>query len=305
MIPEELKGHELPLSRAKRYPIVVITGNELRHHRFALRIQEEFGEAVVAWIQVQPPNVDNQCNNLFAAQFLSKLWSVVLNPNKLSRVVPVLRRHIPGLSPSRRSRPSQREVERLLLEKELERLRRTAHLKPRSVDNPNSQEIVEWVRSLQPYFLLTLGGAIYDKPLLECVKGLTLNQHDGWCPEYKGAHSVYWTLYKRDVSHLGNTVHILTGGTGSGPILRRSTACLVPGDTPESCLVRSVALGTELMCEAVHEIIRTNKVTVFDQPPELGRTYLMRQLDENIKRSIERDFEAGWLQNELFRLRQF
>ena len=38
MIPEELKGSELPLSKAERYPIVVITGNELRHHRFALRI---------------------------------------------------------------------------------------------------------------------------------------------------------------------------------------------------------------------------------------------------------------------------
>ena len=231
---------------------------------------------------------------------------MVLNPKKLSRVVPVLRQHIPAsLGRGRRRRPSQREVERLLFEKELERLRRTAHLKPRSVDNPNSQEIVEWVRSVQPYFLLTIGDTICDKPLRECVKGLALNQHDGWCPEYKGSHTAYWALYQRDVSHLGNTVHILTGGMDSDPILRRSTACLIPGDTPESCFARSVALGTELMCEAVHEIIRTNKITVYDQPPELGRTYLERQLDENIKQSIDRDFEAGWLQNELIRLRQF
>lgn len=41
MIPAELEASLIELPQAERCPIVVITGCELRHDRFALRIQAE------------------------------------------------------------------------------------------------------------------------------------------------------------------------------------------------------------------------------------------------------------------------
>lgn len=278
MIPEELQDRVLQLPSAENHSIVVITGAALRHDRFALRIQEEFGDAVVGWIQVLRPHKEGERPTPSGAHPSQRLASMAR---------------------------TQRQVEQHLFGEEVMRLRRMAHLQPRSVDDPNSPDIVDYLRSLEPYFLLTLGGAIYEKPLRECAKGVALNQHDGWCPTYRGTSTVDWALYHRDICHLGNTVHILTGGMDAGPILRRSTACLVPEDTPMSCFVRSVALGTELMCEVVHEITRSKRVTIYEQPPEMGFTYVRTHLDQNIKQSIDRDFQAGWLPKELARLRQF
>jgi hypothetical protein len=76
-------------------------------------------------------------------------------------------------------------------------------------------------------------------------------------------------------------------------------------DTRESCFARVVALGTELMCEVVAEIIQSDEVTVYDQPGERGRTYLGMELTEQIRRTIDADLEAGWLQSELRRLSRF
>src|SRR4051812_30217632 len=54
MIPAELEPIILNLPPAEVCRIVVITGQELRHDRFALRLQAEFPRLVVAWLQVAP-----------------------------------------------------------------------------------------------------------------------------------------------------------------------------------------------------------------------------------------------------------
>src|SRR5436190_1081043 len=52
MIPAEFEASTLDLPSEDNYRIVVITGSELRHDRFALRLQAEFPGLVAAWLQV-------------------------------------------------------------------------------------------------------------------------------------------------------------------------------------------------------------------------------------------------------------
>ncbi|MFC1495126.1 formyl transferase, partial [Thermodesulfobacteriota bacterium] len=232
-----------------------------------------------------------------------KVKALIRDPKKLLRRLKYLSKQ--NLDKFGGTRDSQKQVEEQLFSEEVEQLRKYKIVDPIVVSDPNSKDVVELVRSLDPYLILTLGGPIYRKPLLDCARGLALNQHDGWCPTYKGANTVDWTLYHRDITHCGNTVHVLTSGVDAGPILRRSTVCLIKGDTRESCFARVVALGTELMCEAVAEIINSEEITLYDQPSEQGFSYLNSHLNNEVIQIVECDLRNGLIPLEKSRLQKF
>ena len=48
MIPHELSPRRIKLPETNDHSIVIITRNQLRHQRFAYRMQKEFGDLVVA-----------------------------------------------------------------------------------------------------------------------------------------------------------------------------------------------------------------------------------------------------------------
>jgi methionyl-tRNA formyltransferase len=204
----------------------------------------------------------------------------------------------------REAAASQKIVEQRIFGDEIEQLKKTAYLSPKAIQNPNSAETIEFVKALEPYFILTLAGSRYGKELRDCARGLALNQHHGWCPEYRGSYTVDWALYHRDLSKIANTVHVLTSGMDAGPILRRSIACLAIDDTPESYFARSVALGTELMCETVRELMQTKKARIFRQPQFTGYTYV-GSIPKDIKDAIRRDLRRGLIKRDITRRTAF
>ena len=314
MIPAEFEASTLDLPSAEHCRIVVITGGELRHDRFALRLQAEFPGLVVAWLRVVPASrrttpgrtrrfdrlrklPDTLCEVLAPGpQILLSLsgWHIVIQRSR-ALLWRVGRRAVARFT----REASQRTVEERMFGDEIERLKKTADLTPTLIEDPNSAESITFVESLEPYFILTLGGAIYGKALRDCARGLALNQHDGWCPEYRGTDTVAWALYHRDLAKIANTVHILTSGMDSGPVLRRSTACLAVDDTPESCFARSVALGTELMCETVRELLQTKTARIFPQPQFTGYTYLLSHMTKDVRDDIRRDLQRGLIKRDI------
>src|SRR4051812_25027979 len=54
MLPVDLKHSNITLPPSDHHRIVIITNSKLRHQRYALRLQQEFGEKVVAWYQMDP-----------------------------------------------------------------------------------------------------------------------------------------------------------------------------------------------------------------------------------------------------------
>ena len=315
MIPAELEASSLDLPSSDHCRIVVITNAELRHDRFALRLQAEFPGLVVAWLQVVPASprtTETGGSRLDKFRKLGVMLRSVLAGGPHILLSRTGRRVVIGRSRELLSRigrrmvakfegeaASQRIVEQRIFGDEIEQLKKTAYLSPKTIQNPNSAETIAFVNSLEPYFILTLSGAIYGKELRDCARGLALNQHDGWCPEYRGADTIDWALYHRDLSKIANTVHILTSGMDSGPILRRSISCLAVDDTPESCFARSVALGTELMCETVRELIQTKKARIFHQPQFTGYTYLISQMTKDIKDDIRGDLQRSLIKRDI------
>ena len=293
MSPNDLPSREIQLTDNKNAKIVILTGTSLRHDRFALLIQKEFGNKVVGWFRCIPEPKKNErfkTNNNF--KLIKKL---ARNPSKIFKIPNIINKIIK----SKTIPKSLNKAESELFAEEVTELRKNAHIKPELIVNPNRPDFVNRINSIKPYLILTLGGIIYSNALIKTAQGLPLNQHDGWCPEFKGTRATDWTLYHRKVSKIGNTIHLLCSGMDSGPILRRSSVCLVPEDSLNSCFFRSVALGTDLMVECVHSILSSKTLLVYDQKPMEGYTYINSHYNYQIQRAIERDIKDGVIANEI------
>jgi hypothetical protein len=298
LIPADLTASTLDLPVSERCPIVVITETELRHERFAMRIQAEFPDLVVAWLQIKAPPAPMKAQGTIEASKLRRILAK-LRSTSARKLLSSLRNRIP--SGLKHRVLSQGEVEEKLFGDEIRGLRSNCLLKPAIIHDPNSEETVEFVKSLEPYFILILGGSVYGSALRECARGLVLRLHEGWCPDYREADSVGWALYHRDLSKVGSTVHILSDNMSSGPILRRSSACLAIDDSLESCLARSAALGTELMCEAVRDLIQSKKARIFPQRQFIGRTNPLWHMTTELKADIRLLLSAGFIRKDIAR----
>jgi len=324
MLPPELEPQTITLPQTDTHTIVVVTGKELRHRRFAYRMLQEFGEEVLAWYEldnnVSPKVQTNTSPKPSTAQASSKREKIVAKLKELPQTfvrygfVSTLKK-IRRLADDayyrfgvlRHQGKAMAKAEKDLFEKEIESIKEEVGRQPVKI-HPSDVH-TEWfkkqIKALDPYFFLTLSGPLYRKPLLETIRGAAINQHAGHSPLYKGSNTIHWALYHRDLSSVSATVHITTTGADAGEILRRSNPTIFPEDNVHTVFLRSVALGTELMIESVREIIASKEITVFKQPEGVGKTYLNRSYDLPVMKALFRDFRAGWLPTELNRRRNF
>lgn len=327
MLPSELESLTVQLPETDRHTIVVVTGNNLRHQRFALRIREVFGDLVTGWYEL-----DSTVPRRWSEKQLNttSVSHNIQTPSKLKRIThklihnlpETLARHSISSLSKRLLRVSIDTYYRLLLRsagkkfsreetrlfgQEVTRLKKDTTLKPVKIhpDDVHTDGFIEEVQKLDPYFFLTLSGPLYKKPLLDSIRGAAINQHAGHSPLYKGSHTTHWALYHRRLDHVSSTIHITATGADSGHILKRSTPCIFPLDSMETIFLRTVALGTELMIESVEEMMTDKNIQVYVQPSNSGKTYLNKEYNLNIAKSILRDFRAGWLNEELNRVRNY
>ena len=328
MLPNELAEEILTLPETDKHTIVIVTGKELRHQRFAQRILSEFGDQVLAWYELDTNTT--QYNN-GSAQNKEVKAHITHRSSKVEKILDLFREELPqslkkyGLSSTfrrinslgsdlyyklfflRNTAKKMAASEEKLFAQEVATLKDTSKLKPIKI-HPNdvhSNEFINEIKKLDPYFFLTLSGPLYRKPLLETIRGAAINQHAGHSPLLKGSNTIHWALYHRELSHVSSTVHITTTGADAGQILKRSNPCMFPDDDVETVFLRTVALGTELMIESVREIMENKRVMVFQQPKGMGKTYLNKAYNLNIAKAIIRDFNAGWLRTTLNDQRNF
>jgi methionyl-tRNA formyltransferase len=308
MVPHELAPRELLLPATTDHSIVLFTadmGSQLPYERFALRMQQEFGTQVVAWFRYQrkPDHPGRESRAVRIRRFLrQELKAARAAPMTVlswpAEAVRMARERLLGASPLV-------AAQHRLFGEEVAQLRQFGRLESIPVENPNSPEFIARLKTLSPYFFLSLGGPLFSPALLSTVRGIALNQHAGWSPDYRGANTTWWALYHRDLNCVGTTVHQTTTGADAGPVFRRSQACLLGDDDAQACFTRVVALGTELMCETVHDIMANKRQIVFEQPRTEGRTYLADEMDRATRRWVNNDLANGWITKELQRLRRF
>ncbi len=317
MFPPDLTPETITLPATDNHSIILITGNQLRHRRFALRMQQVFGELVVGWYELdrgarERGGEDAKGRVSEGARGrkseggqLKRVASHIMRGDVLGRGRERLRARRSD-NALRQYYAAQAGAEQSIFGREVAELesfavRQAVKIHPNDVNSPT---FVQEIEALSPYFFLTLGGPLYKKPLLDAVRGVAINQHAGHSPDLRGSNTTEWALYHRNLDHVSATVHITTSGADAGPILCRSNPCLFSTDDVNTVFARVVALGTELMIESVQEIIAEKNIVTFPQPLHTGKTYLSKQLPDIIE-PIMRDFRNGWLQKALEQQRQF
>lgn len=283
MLPLELEKRIINLPETDNHSIVMITSNDLRHKRFAYRLQKEFGDLILVWYELS--------HDVPAKYAPAKPAA----PKQVSKPVkPIIEK----------LKESYRQSQIKLFAEEIEDLKAYSKLEPVKISwqDVHSEYFIDEIKKYNPYFFLTLGGPLYKKPLLDSIRGVTINQHAGHFPDFKGTNTTEWALYHRNLRCVSSTIHIITTGADAGPIFRRSNPCIFHKDHFTTVFTRIVALGTELMIEVVQDVIKDKKVVVFDQSQTVGRTYLDKHFDEKIITALTRDFDNNWLEDELTRL---
>ena len=98
-------------------------------------------------------------------------------------------------------------------------------------DNPNTPEVVEQIRALQPDFFFSFYyREMLKRELLEIPKRGALNMHGSLLPKYRGRVPVNWAIIHGE-TEIGSTLHYMTEKPDNGDIVAQQAVPILPNDT--------------------------------------------------------------------------
>ena len=98
-------------------------------------------------------------------------------------------------------------------------------------DNPNTPEVAEQIRALQPDFFFSFYyREMLKRELLEIPKRGALNMHGSLLPKYRGRVPVNWAIIHGE-TETGATLHYMTEKPDNGDIVAQQAVPILPDDT--------------------------------------------------------------------------
>jgi len=125
-------------------------------------------------------------------------------------------------------------------------------------DDPNTPEVVDRIRALQPdfifsfYYRLMLKQALLDIP----PRG-ALNMHGSLLPKYRGRVPVNWAIIHGE-TETGATLHYMTGKPDNGDIVAQQAVPILPNDTAHE-VFQKVTVAAEMALHGVMPALLTGK----------------------------------------------
>ena len=309
MFPTELPARTLSVpgtaEEKQLQGVVYFSGSSLRHQRLGYLLQREFPGIVKGWFVIQS-KPSSKADLIRRARErvvgnaglgdLVKLFNSRHRQSILRKAYNVLGTQIYQFD--------YRTTEKLMFASEVERLQTEAKIHPEPISGSSDPKLTAFFAGCQPYFLVTFGGPLLGRSLLESVRGVAINQHAGTSPEMKGSHTTEMALYHRRLDWVGTTVHLMDSFADSGDILRRSLCTLHQGDSVAQSFLSVTALGNQLVIESVRHILANETVTIFSQPKGGGRTILNSNLSAHRRRDVLKHGRSV-IREELAELREF
>lgn len=150
----------------------------------------------------------------------------------------------------------------------------------RRLDDVNSPETREWLRSLTPdyvasaFFNQWIGAEVCAIPRRECV-----NMHPSLLPALRGPDPVFRTL-ERGLTTTGHTIHKVAAEFDAGAIVHQQTWPVPPGLTAFSLYLQIIRAGADLLTQwlagtlsesgTVTAVAGPGDYTTFPTPREVG-----------------------------------
>lgn len=162
--------------------VVILTGNQPRHSYFVTHMNKQFN---VVGLITEPKH------NYFNTQ------------QEESELV---RKHFNNL----------RVTEQWYFSSSGIKLNNHKQLKSKEINN---LENVEWVKLLEPDYILLYGTGILNSVWFDEFDDRIINLHLGMSPYYRGSATLFWPFYNDELEYLGITIHIATKQVDAGDIL--------------------------------------------------------------------------------------
>ena len=98
-------------------------------------------------------------------------------------------------------------------------------------------------------------GASYIKGWLVdfLIERGAFNIHMGLSPYYRGSSCNFWALYDNNPGYVGATIHMLSKGLDSGPMLFHCIPRLMYNDSPFDFTMRSVEVAHNALCARIKD----------------------------------------------------
>lgn len=160
----------------------------------------------------------------------------------------------------------QNPKQHLKMKKSLDEISSRLHF----VENIHSQDVLNFVRSLEPDLGLIYGSPILKPELFTIPRLGTLGIHHGMVPEYRGNKTTFWAMFNGE-AFAGVTIQKINEGLDTGEIVKEGK--LPVGRLKYGQVVKKLEkLGLELYLQTIIEV--KNGTAVFKpQPAFKGKLY--------------------------------
>jgi folate-dependent phosphoribosylglycinamide formyltransferase PurN len=140
-----------------------------------------------------------------------------------------------------------------------------------STRNPNSDGIVDRIRSLDPdLIVICYFDHVVRRPLIEIPRCGVINIHPGLLPLNRGPVPNIWAVID-DCDRVGASVHYVDGETlDTGPILKLEALKRDPGDSVLSLDCRLLSLGARMTIDVIAQI-ENGSARAVPQDPGAGQ----------------------------------
>ena len=154
----------------------------------------------------------------------------------------------------------------------------------------NDPSTGDLLRLLETDVLVVCGLPLLKPHIFQVPKIATINVHLGLAPKYRGIHTVFWPLFKRDYENIGVTIHRIDTGVDTGPIVAHGLPAIEPNDCEASLLSKMAVLAGDALTAYLHN--PTDKLLPQEQlgPQEPLYLYRHRRIWHDLALSLRRRF---------------
>lgn len=148
-------------------------------------------------------------------------------------------------------------------------------------DNPNTPEVVEQIRALQPDFFFSFYyREMLRRELLDIPKSGALNMHGSLLPKYRGRVPVNWAIIHGE-TETGATLHYMTEKPDNGNIVAQQSVPILPDDTALH-VFQKVTVAAEIALNGVLPSLLAGKAQAVRQDLSKGAYFGGRKAEDGI-----------------------
>lgn len=142
---------------------------------------------------------------------------------------------------------------------------------------------IDWQTHSTDYLFSIVNNDLIPKTVLDKIRRLAINYHDGPLPRYAGSNATSWAILNNETSH-AITWHVINEKVDAGDLLKQRTFPIDPADTALSLNLKCIEHALVTFSELINELTEN---TYHRTPQNLSqRTYFPRS---------KKPANSGWI----------